>query len=289
MSEQPKQVHNENKAQVAELKDRLKEINEQKEFWFKKKEELKELLNEKIKKIKDFKSQKDQSNLEVIKLKEERDKFNSKVRQLVEKVRGINQEKEKSFKKYDAKLSPDRIRERINELEHMIEIEVNYTKEKKLMDEIKKLKKTYEEVSGVAKISEDAKKVNKEIGETKFKADEFHKKIQEQMKDKKYSEFINLSKEITSIKKEQEAAFQKFIDFKNEFNKLNKTLKTTPRPLEKPKKELNKRNMGNYSAEKEARDKEIIKQKTKEVEEKISKRKKITTEDLIAFQSSSEK
>lgn len=285
MNEPLKQLYHENKAQVDGLKDRLKQINEQKELWFNKKEELKTILNEKIKQIKDFKSQKDQSNLEVPKLKEERNKFNFKVKELVEKIRTLNKEKEKTYKKYDMKFSPEKIQEKIKELEQQIEIEVNYQKEKKLMEEIKKLKKIYEEVEGVIQISNEAKKINKEIDESKAKADEFHKKIQASMKDNKYSDFIALSKEITGIKKEQEVAFQKFIDYKNEFNKLNKQLKESNKPLEKTKKELNHKKML-HSIEREAKTKEILEQKTKEVEEKISKKKKITTEDLIAFQGS---
>ena len=276
-------LYHENKDKVSELWERLNDISKKKEFWFNKKEGLKKVLDDKIKSLKDFKSQKDQSNLEVQTLKEGRGKLNKNVKSLIERVKRLNKEKQKAYKKYKVRVDPEKIQAKINVLEDKIEIETSFEKEQKLMEEIRRLKKTYEEVSDVAKIAKDAQRLNKEIDESKAKADEFHKKIQGLMKDKHYSNFMKLSNEIVRVKKEQDNAFQRFIDFKNKYNKVNRLFKESGKPLKHTKKELNKRHMLK-KVEREAKTKEILKKKSKEVEEKVKKKKKLTTEDLIAFQ-----
>ena len=268
---------------MEDIRKKFKEANEKKEFWFNKKEELKKTLNEKIKHIKDFKSQKDNSNIEIQKLKEERDKLNKKVKLLVEKFKKLNKEKLNAYKKFKVKVEPEKIRSKINQLEEQIETETSFKKEKALMEEIKTLKKTYEEVAEVAEISKKVRKLDEEIKDYKSKADGFHKQIKDLMKDKNYSQFMGLSKEIVKIKKEQEDAFQKFIDYKNEYNKLGLVLKVS-----KPKKKRHKKTVVKTDNTQKKRNKELLKKKSKEVEEKLSKKKKLTTDDLIAFQGASD-
>jgi len=209
-------------ADISQFKTRLNEINEKKEYWFKKKEDLKKELNELIQKIKEIKAEKDRKNVELQQLKEQRDKYNYEVQRLIKNIRNLNEEKSNAFKKYNIKVDPTKIQQKINELEKKVEIETNFDKEKKLMEEIKKLKKAYEETTEVRQIAEKAYHLEKEIRESKKKADEFHRKIQEITKDTGYEVFMELSKKITELKKEQEDAFQRFIDHKNEYSNTKK-------------------------------------------------------------------
>lgn len=271
---------------ISELKEKLKGINEKKEHWFKRKEDLKKELNSLIAKIKEIKAEKDKKNLELQQLKEQRDKHNDEVHRLIKNIQGINKEKAKALKKYNIKLDPAKIHEKINELENKVEIETNFEKEKKLMEEIKKLKRSYEESSEVRKIAEKAQLVEKEIKESKKKADEFHKKIQEITKDTSYEVFMELSRKITALKKEQEDAFQKFIDHKNEYSNANHELKNKIDELQVLKLVFSKDKEA-QKIQKEEKQNSIIKEKIKVVEEKLKSKKKLTTEDLIALQGSS--
>ena len=155
------------------------------------------------------------------------------------------------------------------------------------MGEIKKLKRSYEESSEVRKISEKAQELEKKIREAKKKADEFHRQIQGITKDTKYEVFIELSRKINALKKEQEAAFQKFIDLKNEFANLNTELKKKIEEFEALKLIFSKDREA-QKIHREEKQKSALMDKIKAVEEKLKSKKKLTTEDLIALQGSSD-
>ncbi len=271
---------------ISQIKEKLTEINEKKEHWFKKKEDLKKELNNLINKIKEIKAEKDKKNFELQQLKEQRDKYNDEVKSLIEKIRKLNKEKTKAFKKYNIKVDPSKIQEKINELEKKVEQEVNFEKEKKLMEEIKKLKKSYEESSEVRQIAENAHNLDKDIKESKKKADEFHRKIQEITKDTTYEVFMDLSKKITDIKQEQEAAFQRFIDHKNEYSNANQDLKNKLEEYNVLRLVFSKDKEAQKIVQEE-KQKSFLKDKIKFIEEKLKSKKKLTTEDIIALQGSS--
>ncbi len=273
--------------EISQIKKRLDEIHEKKEIWFKKKEDLKKEINELITKVKTIKAERDKKNVELNELKKQRDKYNDEVKQLIKSIKRLNEEKGKTFKKYNIKVDPSKIQEKINQLEKKVEMEVNFEKEKKLMGEIKKLKRSYEESSEVLKIAQEANKIDKEIRESRKKADEFHRKIQEITKDTTYDVFIALSKKITELKKEQEDAFQKFIDLKNEYAEASHELKNRMdemyvlRGVFSKSKEVRKE-------QQQEKQRSILREKFKAVEEKIRGKKKLTTEDLLVMQGSSD-
>lgn len=272
---------------ISQIRERLDDTEEKKEHWFTKKEDLKKDIQILINQVKEIKAEQDKKNIQLQDLKKQRDKYNDEVKQLIKKIKNINEEKAEAFKKYNVKVEPSKIQQKINELEKKVEIEINFEKEKKLMEEIKKLKKVYEESSEIIKIAEKAHSLEKEIRESRKKADEFHKKIQEITKDTGYDVFIELSKRITELKSTQEDAFQKFIDYKNKYaeasrelkNRLDET-KLLEMVLSKSKEVL--------KIKQEEKQKQFIKEKSKLVEEKIKAKKKLTTEDLITMQGTSD-
>src|SRR3989344_2286988 len=194
------------KDNIVSLQKKVSELNKQKEFWFNRKEDLKKELNELVKKIKDFKLERDKANVSIESLRSQRNAYSSKIKDLIKQIKKLNKKKNKFLKRYDVKIDPSRIREKINELEKRVEIEVDFKKEQKLMKQINELKKSYAESPELNEILEKSKKISAEITETKKKADEIHQKIIEYTKDKGYSMFIELSKKISEIRKQQEDA-----------------------------------------------------------------------------------
>ncbi len=269
--------------EVSTLKSQLKEINQKKEYWFIRKEDLKKDINNLITKIKEIRSHNDTKKSEIQELKAQRDKFNSIVQELISKIKNLNEGKAKVYKEYNVKTDPSRIQQKINELESKVEIETNFEKEKKLMEEIKKLKKVYDETSVVLKIADEANKLHKEIREARKKANEFHRQVQESARDSPYAIFTELSKKITETKTLQEQAFQTFIDYKNKYSKANEELKKRLDTLDMLNRVLNKNKEVKKIHETE-RNKKILKEKTRIVEEKLKNKKRLTTEDLLVMQ-----
>jgi|SRR3989344_2924568 len=267
------------KDNIVSSQKKVSELSKQKEFWFNRKEDLKKELNELVKKIKNFKLERDKANVSIESLRSQRNAYSSKIKELIKQIKKLNKKKNKFLKRYDIKIDPARIQEKINELERRVEIEVDFKKEQKLMKQINDLKRSYGEAPELNEILEKSKKISKEITETKKKADEIHQKIIEYTKDKGYNAFIELSKKINEIRKMQEDAFQKFINFKNEYINANNESRKI---LEHIKNNKEKNTV--KKQEKEARILDIIKKKVEFVEQKLKQKKKLTTEDIIAYQ-----
>ena len=277
--EEYKKLQNE----VSQIRLQISDVNIKKEHWFKQKEDLKKEIGELIFKIKEIKSEKDKKNLELDELKKQRDFYNDEVKILIKSIKELNEEKSEAFKKYNVTVDPKKIQDKINELENKVEIETNFEKEKKLMLEINRLKKTYGEVAELAKIGEKEIELSKNIKISRKKANEFHQRIIDITKNTSYDVFITLSKKITDFKKIQEDAFQKFIEHKNIYSNLNSQLDSRIDTLEMLKNIFSNNNEIRRINRKE-KDNIIITEKAKQVELKIKNKKKLTTEDFIIMQ-----
>ena len=99
----------------------------------------------------------------------------------------------------------------------------------------------------------------------------------------KHEGMIALSKEIDGLKKEEEEAFKRFIEFKTKFNEVNDKLKEKLVELNNIKLEVDK-HIKSKRLEKESKEQAILRNKEHSVEEKLKKREKLTTEDLLIFQ-----
>ncbi|MBT3324598.1 hypothetical protein HN681_02325 [archaeon] len=273
-------VENLEKLDVKDLKARLDDLNSKKEKWFEKKEELKESIAKLISEVKNVKSENDKFSKEIKALKDKRDKFNKEVKILISKIKIMNPGKIEDRSK---KPSVGGIKKKIDELERKIEMGmVSFDQEKKLMKQIKSLRKEYNEVQITGSVGKDAKDLSKKIDDAKKLAEDVHQKIKTLAGKNKnsYKKFVKTSKEINKIKKEQEDAFDKFIKFKQAFSETNKILKKRVDVVHKKK---SKRKEKITKDRKMIEERKLEEQKSK-VEEKIKKKKILTTEDLIAFQ-----
>ena len=157
---------------IFSLKNELNELHKKKEEWFKKKEDLKKELNSLISKIKDSKSSLDRRNSEVSNLKKERDADNKKVRELINTIK-------RHGRQTDSKEDPAKIKSGIEKLEKKIEfMAIDFSQEKKIMDQLKELQKKYSEAMKSNKAIQDAKRLSDEIDKIKARSNESHKKIQ---------------------------------------------------------------------------------------------------------------
>lgn len=274
------------KKAINNLKSNLNKSDGEKESWFRKKESLKKDISKFVKELKDIKHNKDVSNVEIKKLREERDSYNKKVRGLISKIKELNKSKLEFIKSHKIKGNPEIIKKKIEDLEFKIETEVlSMNKEKEIMKEIKSLKKIYEENIGLKNIMDEINKVDEEINEDRNKSDEIHKKIRENfnINDPGYIKFKEYSSKINNIRKEQQAAFDNFIKFKNKFLKVNEELQGKLKESGEINKRLDEIN-NQVKLEKEKRKELELNEREKLVEEKLLTKKKLTKDDLIMLQ-----
>ncbi len=277
--------------EIASLKTKLNDVNVKKEDWFAKKEELKKQLQESIKDVKDIKIKKDTISVDIQKLKQERNAYNKIVGELISKVKLLNKEREEIYKKSNLRINPGKIKDTMELLEKKIETEViSFSKEQKLMKQIKKLKDQYNKMTEVVKVVDHLRQLSSEIEITKSKAQDLHRKIQEYAKKDEvgYNDFIEKSRAINVIRQRQEDAFRKFVKLKRLHVEINNTLKNKHEEANRLKNKVDRLSRPTDAVK--SKDKEIamLKEKLKYVEEKLRNGEKLTTEDILLFQKGSD-
>ncbi len=270
--------------EVAELRKKLNQVNNEKENWFRKKEELKKEIAISITEAKKLREEKDKVNLQVKEFKKKRDEQNSITKKKIDEFKDL---KEKINLKEKGK-SAGETKNEIDKIEERIETEaLKFSEEKRLMKKIAKLREEYEKAKGESSVFGEIKKIESEIVESKKAAEELHKKVQELAEEskKKHGAYLEVSKKIKEINNEQENAFNNFLKFKEEFNRISKMADDKLGELRKVKDELDGFKLKDKEEKDEAK-KRILDKKAEDVEEKLKKGEKLTTEDLIKFQGS---
>jgi len=277
---------NRHRIEVSKLKSSLNGLDEEKESWFGKKEEISKKIRESIQKIKDSKTKRDCLTNEVKELKPKRDGINKEITAKLKEFENLKKENIRLEKSLGIKESPSKIKQNIEKLEFRIETETpSFEKEKELMKKIKELKKQYNEAIIIDESNKRLKNSSDEIKKMSREANEIHSSIQEKAKQSQalHEEILKMSAEIDRMKIEEEGAFRKFSEFKKQFHEVNSQLKEKLKGMNDAKARLDRIS----SDRREKRKQEVesfLKSKEDAVNEKLRKGQKLTTEDLLVFQ-----
>ena len=153
------------------------------------------------------------------------------------------------------------------------------------MKKLRDLKNKFREAKGISTVFEKMSGLSRSIDSLKKEAEEVHRRIQNRARESqiKHEEILALSKEIDDMKVKEEEAFQKFVQFKKQFNEINEQLKQKLREMSEIKEELDKHNL-ETKEEKRKKEEKFLKDKEDYVENKIKRGEKLTTEDFLIFQ-----
>ncbi len=275
-----------NREEIFKLRSTLNEIDKEKESWFKKKEELSSKIKEAIQKIKSSKAERDSLTKEVKDLKPKRDSINNEIKIKLRDLSKIKKEKAELVKSLGIKEPPYKIKQQMEKLEFKIETEtVSFEKEKELMKNIKHLKKLYDDSSDILATNKKIRELSDLIKKLGKEANEIHKLVQEKAKKSQvlHEEILKLSDEIDKTDVEEEDAFKKFSELKKQFNELNSQLKEKLKLMNDVKSQLDKMHLERQEKRKQEEE-SFLKTKEEEVEQKIRRGEKLTTEDLLVFQ-----
>src|SRR3989338_880103 len=244
---------------ISELRKKARSLNEEKERLYREQDELRKRIREEVGKIKSLKSETDEYNVESTALRNKRDKENKKVKNLIEKIKELREKKKLILKKYDIK-DPERIHKRVGELERKIETEaLSPSQEKKLMKQINDLKKIFGKDSELEKVMKDIKEVSEMLEKSKTTGDEYHKMLQKMRKGGVYENFLKTKQQYIISNSQLKDNLKKLGDMKKK---------------ERVKKEKEKEKIDSLNVIK-------IHELAKEVEAKLKKKQKLTTEDLL--------
>lgn len=258
---------------ISEIGKKLDELKIQKEAFFRSQQDKKSAVFAHIAKIKELRSSYD-SSLRILKeLLKKRDDYNKKVKEAISHIKNTENKKIDLLKKHKINFDPSSIKYQIESLEEKIETQgLDFEKEKKIMKKINELKKKYSQFSIIKDVLDEQRRLQMQIDQNKALANQTHNEVINLQKKNKQlkKEFVKTSRQIMDLKKEQSQYFQKFIYSKKEFVKLSGYIKK-----DKMKNQRYKRNTQD----------QVLRQKQRQLEEKIKNKQKITTEDLLVFQS----
>jgi len=282
---------NELKKDIQELRRSLNQVNDQKEALFQKREKLGKEIISLINITKNIRKKRDELTTSVKKFKVERKKLNEDITKKIDNIKKLNKEKRDLEHKKGIKESPSQLKREMDGIDFKIETSaLSFDKEQKLMKHLKELKKKFKELTAMSSVWESTHGLSKEIDEEKKKADEFHKKIQDLAKEsqEKHEVSIKNSKKIQGLKDEEEKVKKEITKKKEEINKINEKLKEKLKQIGgrdatyKEEKKARKENARLH----EKRRKKTISERQREVEDKLAKGEKLTTEDILLMQNS---
>ena len=273
--------------ELSELRGKLNSIRNEKENHFRKKEELNKKISQLIGNVKTSKNERDSYTSVVRQEKMQRGEFNIHIRQKLDELKELKKQRDTALAKLNVKGDYNSIEREIKFLETKQETTVmSFDKEKKLMKEIKDLKKKAVEFKGVREISSKIKRLSKELDALRNQSDSMHSDIQHKAKEsqEKHLTVVSTSTQIDALKKEEQETFNKFIEYKKQFNEINKIFKEKQAKFE----EINAK-VQEFRFEQEKVKKlsiqQQLRQKEEIVNEKLRTGKKLTTEDFLVIQS----
>ncbi len=278
------------KAEISEMKSELDKVNSVKEEWYQKKDEFSKEIVKLIREIKSFRSLRDKLTASVRESKEKRTKMNSLINEKIAAIKKLQEERGIKPGKNGRDESPAALKRELEGLRYKLETSpMSFDAEQKMMKLVHSIEKKLAGMGDVSGLNSNIKELSKEIDALKKEADEVHHTIQTNAKEsqKKHEEMIAFSKRIDELKVKEEEAFATFKKHKEEFMALNEKLKEKLRELAEINKKLDAHHIETGHKKKKSNEKANavkLEEKKVSVEEKIQKRQKLTTEDLLVFQ-----
>ncbi len=272
------------KKDVAKLRSQLNSLGRVKEEAYGGVKDTRDRVKSLTGQIGKLRRERDKFTKSIKEMKEERDKLNSTVKEKASERKDADQKRKVLLNKLDVKEDPARLKKTIENMEEKLETEVMpFPKEEALRKQIKELKVKYKQVAGLAEVWKQANTVTTDLSQARKKAQELHEKIQKtaQESQERHEQMNKLYDEIKKLRKADKPMGNKYADAKTKYMEVKKQLEE----MLKRVKELNVI----IQEEDQKKHNDEVDRKTAAVEEKLKKRKKLSTEDILAFQAKEEK
>jgi len=278
------------KSELNKFKKELNLLNEQKEHWFSEKDRFGNDIREKIKAVKKAKETRDKLTNSVKENKTKRDVYDKDLGELKKKLDKLRKERAEIYTKHNLKGTPQELRKKIDIMDMKIEVEViSFDKEKKLMKEIKMYRSKLKEFDVAEVINKENTSLSREFDEKRKESSRLARLVRQQAAESQvaHNEMVAISKEIDGLRIQEDDCFKKFNELKEQYNKLNKQLKSKYDEINSIRDTIEHKKT---KKKKEKKEKEIqtLDKMKEEVDKKLKKGKKLTTEDLKVFQDSVE-
>ncbi len=210
-------------------------------------------------------------------LKTERDSLNKGVKEAASRRKEAEQKKE--GKKPGETANPAALRAEISRLERRLETEVMpFSREQQLTKQIKVLKAKCKDLEQLEEVWKEATTAQTTLSERRRVAQHVHQELQgkAQQSQEKHEQVTTVVQKLKRLREEEKNAGDAYGALKKKYTTLKEEFEQVQRRVN----ELGK--LFTEESEKNLRSK--IYERTADVQEKIRKGKKLSTEDILAFQ-----
>ncbi len=262
----------------AELKPAYQKAAREKEQAYRHLRSITDKIKSRNKKIQDFKVERDELTDVVKEAKQLRNKLNSEVKNKSQTHREMREQRAEVMNKHNLRKDPVKIQKEISRIETQLETEIiPFSKEKQLRKHVAELRSTLSKIS-VNPEKGNLRDVRKELKKVKDEAESAHAKVQElaQASQEKHERITKLFNEIKGFREEEKVWAQQYKDLKAEWVPMKDEMDQIASQMREFEEKLGMVREQSY--------KEVLAEKSKEVKDKIKKGKKLSTEDLLAFQ-----
>ena len=273
------------KSEVKELRIQLNNLDRKKEDYFREKRKISSDIFSRIKNAQDYKSKRNSLTDVVKNTKLSKEEIEHQVTVLDGDIHKLKEEKKKLLEKLGVD-DPQRLKRNIKQLEFKIETEgLTFEKEKELMKVLSKMKKQYDSVKNVNVIEHQLDIKFRELRDLRQQLDMTKKIVQHSAKEsqKNHMELIESSKEIDELKNKEAEFEEKIGVIKGEMHGLSEQVNEKLAKVDDLRRILKENNV-QLREDVEKTNNDILKQKDEEVQDKLKKGKKLTTEDLLILQ-----
>ncbi len=277
------------KQELSLLKSALHSLNTEKEAAYHQLKILRDKISANTSQIQELKSQRQALAGQVKELKSERDKLNLIVKEKAQAQQAVVQEKNERGKNKEGRWlrnnssefqnNPHKLKMEIARLERKLEIEVMpFPKEQELNKRLKEMKVSWKKLAAAQEAAKDAQMSRAEFYESRRKAQDTHQQVQEtaQKSQDVHTNINTLYDDIRKWREEEKKTTEKYLKLKDEYQQKKQEQENLSRQLDAHSAQLKEHDEMSFRS--------LVRKKTAEVQEKMKKGKKLSTEDILAFQ-----
>lgn len=275
------------KENIRQLRSEIEVLNKEKEAWMAKKNSFKQEILKHIGAVKELRNERNTLTTEVKLSKEERGKAGERIPELTAKLKELKDTRDALSKKNGLRKNAMGVKREIERMQHRMEtMPMSFTAEKNLMKQIKDKQKMLAGAEEIFKLSRQIKETYKLLDAYRAAHDEQHSTVKEKAKgsQEKHETMLAESAKIDDLRKKEQEAFDKFKEFKTQYKDKSAVLSEHIKQLNDLYKELGIKEE-EKQRHKTVAQKKSLAQRRKEVEERMTRGEKLTTEDLLVLQS----
>ncbi len=267
------------KSALTRLRSQLYQIYKEKNDFFQQLKSGRDQLRSLTAQLKQLKTERDQLTDEVKELKQHRNELNTEVKEKASVKKDAEDKKKKLLDSVGFKGDPAKIKQEIKHLEEKTETEVMpFSQEQALRKKVKVLQAVYKKLEQLGTAWKEVNTVSADFSQKRREAEDSHQLVQHKADESqsKHEEMNKIYAKIKEIRNQQQPLAEQHLAAKVKLEQTKKELDELAQRVNELAKLLDEQEEESFNVK--------ARKKTAEVKEKMRSGKKLSTEDILAFQ-----